>query len=257
MKSLLPPAILTCTGLLFLAVMPVSAQNPLDAAGRDNADTGPDSAASTIMPSPLAPSITAHLQMQTGQIEQLSRLYDGYAARRSEQTARIAQWQNQLRQIQMGTSSEQGQVSRLRHDISQAQQHVTTDLLATRAKAIKTLRPVQQAQLEALATNPRLKVRNDSYYELLLLPVEKLWQFPTQSQLEQDRLSSRPRRQSPSRHNGNANYGVYGGYGYGEPQYGVYGSYGQGSVGVQVGVGRGGPSFGIGVGGILGSHHRR
>lgn len=235
---------LACAGLLCLAMLPANAHNDLA-----EGTAAPLSSASR----QLAPSITSHLQMRAGQIEQLNRLFDAYATHRSEQEANLARWQNQLDQMPTPTA-DPGQASHLRRDINEAQQQVTTDFLTTRDKALKTLLPVQRAQLAALATDPRIKVRGDQYYELLLLPVEQLGQFPMSREFEESRLTSRPRRQP--RHRSSANYDIYGGYSQGQPQYGVYGSYGQGSTGVQVGVGRGGPSIGISVGGIFGGWHR-
>lgn len=248
--------IFACAGLLCLTIAPVSAHNTLAGAGV-LADVDATPPASN---TPLAPSVTAHLQMQAGQIERLSRLFDVYAARRFQQEASIAQRQNQLTAIQATTPFDQAQAGRLRRAISEAQQQVTTDFLATHVKALKMLMTVQRAQLEALANDTRLKVRHDKYYELLLLPTEQLWQSPlpterNRGELERNGLPSRPRQQA--HHNGSANYGVYGGYGQGEPQYGVYGNYGKGRTGVQVGIGRGGPSVGIGIGGIFGGWHRR
>jgi Spy/CpxP family protein refolding chaperone len=222
------------------------------------------SSAEASAPYNLAPSITTHLQMQLGQIEQLNRLYDGYTARRLKQEAGLMKLQNQMQQAQAPTTFDQNKATRLLREINEAQQKVASDLLATRANAIKILTPVQRLQLESLATDARIRVPGDRYYQLLLMPVEALWQVPLdngwqpgQPQSHADQYPGNRR----TRDNGSGSYGVYGGYSYGYPDYGVYGNYGQGGVGVQVGIGRGGPSIGVGIGrvfgGIFGGRHRR
>jgi hypothetical protein len=230
-----------CAGLLCGAVMPVAAQNYPPAQG---AVTSPSA------PLPEAPSITAHLQMPAEQIYQLNRLYDDYVARRMKHEANLAQWQNQLRHSP--AYYEHGQVARLERNIYEVRQKVSRDFLSTREKALKVLTPVQRAQLEALSRDARIRVRGDRYHQLLLLPVEQLWQVRLDNGFESPIY---PEHRYDGRHPrdyGHGNYGVYGGYSYGHPQYGVYGSYGQSSVGVHAGIGRGGPSFGIGIGRIFG-----
>lgn len=207
--------------------------------------------------------------MQAGQISQLNRLYDAYAARRLKQENTLMQLQNQLRQAQAPTAFDQNKATRLLREINEAQQKVAADLLTTRANALKVLTPVQRSQLEGLATDPRIRVPGDRYYQLLLMPVEAIWQLPLDNGWQpgqpQNYTNQYPRDQRATdqrtRDNGSGSYGVYGGYSYGYPDYGVYGNYGQGGVGVQVGIGRGGPSIGVGIGrvfgGIFGGRHRR
>lgn len=197
-----------------------------------------------------ASSLTAYLQMTAPQIERLNRFYDDYADRRLTQETKMAQWQQQLQQAQAPTSFDERRATRLLRDIGEAQQKVVADFLSTRAKALKTLTPVQRAQLETLTTDSRMEVRRDRYYQILLLPVENMWQAAPET--ERRLSSNQNQNRQPRRYKGNGSYGVYGGYGYGQPQYGVYGSYGEGPIGVHAGIGRGGPSIGIGIGRVFG-----
>ena len=252
MKFTMKRNILTCLGLLGLAALPALAQNTLPG-------TAP-SPSGAMLPPPIAPappSITAHLQMQPGQIGQLNRLYDDYASQRLKHEASIAQWQNQLRQAQASTPFDQNRATRLLREINEAQQKVAQDFLAARSKALKVLTPVQRSQLESLSTDARIRVLGDRYYQLLLMPVDGLWQLPLDNGLLPGSYYSE-RNPSDERARDSGSYGVYGGYG--QPDYGVYGSYGQGGVGVQVGIGRGGPSIGVGIGSVFGGifgRHRR
>lgn len=206
-------------------------------------------------PQQLVASIPAYLQMQTAQVQQLSRLYDGYAARRSPQLDRIVVWQDQLRQLPT-TAPAQDRADRLERAVRDAQQQVTRDLLDTRTKALKTLTPVERAQLAFLAKDPRFQVRRDRYFELFLMPVEQLWQVPVASGAEADGRPSGT-RSKPERHdNDRVDYGVHAGHSYGESHYEVYGSYERDSVGVRVGMGSGGASIDIGLGGVTGGRHR-
>lgn len=247
MKLWLPTLVAFGTGVLYLASLPLN----VGAAPESTADGGTNVNASR----PWTTSIPAYLQMQPAQVAPLTRLYDDWANRRSAQDDKIHRWQDQLRQLP-GTASAQGTAQRLQRSVADARQQVTSDLLSTRAKALQTLTPVQRAQLQSLTTDTRFQVRRDRFYELLLMPDAQLWQTPKGPDESYSASSPTAHRQPPAHKRGSAGYGVYGGYGYGEPQYGVYGTYGQGSVGVQVGVGSGGPSVGIGVGGIFGGHHR-
>ena len=256
--------ILACWGLLFFAVIPGLAQNPQSAI---------PTAPAVNLPSSVAPSLTAHLQMQAGQIGSLNRLYNAYASQRLKQETKLTQLQNQLRQAQAPTSFDQNKAGRLLREINDAQQKVAAELLSTRANALKVLTPVQRSQLESLATDNRISVSGDEYYQLLLMPVEALWQRPLDNGLQpgqtplyadqypgQQRSRDNGRYDNGRRDSGSGSYGVYGGYSYGYPDYGVYGNYGQGGVGVHVGIGRGGPSIGVGIGrvfgGIFGGRHR-
>lgn len=226
--------------LLSVLSLPALAQYP----------SAPVGEAAVAAPSVSLPQI---LQLQARQIEGLDRLYDGYASRRAAKEANIARWAGQLRAAQAPTSFDARAATRLQQNIGEAQQKVAADLLSTRAKALQMLPPVQRAQLESLATDSRFKVRSDRYFQLFLLPVEQLWQ---QSLAGKSARLLPNQRQSRYRDQGAGSYGVYGGYGYGQPQIGVYGSYGQGPVGVHAGVGRGGASIGIGIGGIFGGRWR-
>ncbi len=247
----------TCMSLLCLSAMPAVAQNTLPTVSGVATSSSVPTVRSAVTPMLSAPhpSITAHLQMQAGQIEQLNRLYDVYASRRLKQESNLMQLQGQLWQAQAPTTFDQNKATRLLREINEGQQKVASDLLSTRANALKVLTPVQRSQVESLATDPRIRVPGDRYYQLLLMPIESIWQLP----LDNGFQSGQPRsysehypRDNRTRDNGSGSYGVYGGYGYGQPDYGVYGSYGQGGVGVQVGIGRGGPSIGIGIGRVFG-----
>ena len=262
--------ILTCIGLLCFSMMPTVAQNAPAGApvGEPGMGSYPSTAAmpSTAAPTSqmAAPSITTHLQMQSGQVAQLNRLYDAYATRRLKQETNLMQLQNQLSQAQAPTTFDQNKATRLLREINETRQKVAADLLVTRANALKVLTRVQRSQLEGLATDARIKMPGDRYYQLFLMPVEAIWQLPVEHGLQpgqpQSYANQYPRDQQ-ARDNGSGSYGVYGGYSYGYPDYGVYGNYGQGGVGVHVGIGRGGPSIGVGIGrvfgGIFGGRHRR
>jgi hypothetical protein len=197
----------------------------------------------------MAASLTEHLQMQGSQMERLNRLYDRYAPRRAKQESTLARQQSELQRAQAPTTFDQSQAARLLREVEQTRQKMASDFLETRADALKVLTSVQRSQLEFLANDTRTRMRNDSYYQLLVAPLDEAWPM--------DNSVLAPYRGYPAngrdeRNNPSGRYGVYGGYGYGQPQYGVYGSVGQGPVGIYGGVGRGGPSIGIGIGGIFG-----
>ncbi len=200
---------------------------------------------------PRESSIIAHLQLRSGQTERLSRLYDDYASKRLEHEDQIARWQSELRRAQY--SSDERQETKLARSINDTRRQVEDDLLGTRFKALKTLTLVQRAQLKSVARDPRVRLRHDRYFQLLLMPAQGLWQAP----LQRDYVpaSSQNRTRSRRSQYKGGNYGVYGGYGYGQPQYGVYGNYGKGPIGVHAGIGRGGPSIGIGIGGVFGGRY--
>lgn len=249
---------LVLSGLLSMATLPVAAlQVPsrIDEATAKPLDEAPLSSVSPSSPTAEA-SLTAHLRMQAGQIERLNRLYNDYISRRVKEEAHIQDWQSQLQQAQSPASYDERKATRLLRDISNAEQKVATAFLASRAQALKTLNPVQRAQLEAMSTDSRMKLHHDRYYQLLLLGVEDIWRAPAETRTERRMSESRAHNRRPARYKGNGSYGVYGGYGYGGPQYGVYGNYGQGAIGVHAGIGRGGPSFGIGIGRVFGGWYR-
>lgn len=252
MKPITNRIFLACSTLVCFAVVPAMAQNRF-----------PEADEMTASASSQPPSLAAQLQMSTRQVEPLNRLYDDYAARRWQQEDRIEAWQQHLRQAQAPTSFDQRRATRLLNDIHNAQQKMTTDLLDTRARALKKLTPVQRAQLQVLQGDNRIKVRRDHLYQLLLMPLEESGplvldrEAEPRASLPRARSARNTRRNSPRRAKGSGRYGVYGGYGYGGPQYGVQGSYGEGPIGVYAGIGRGGPSFGIGVGGIFGGWRHR
>ncbi len=245
-----------------------------------DADANAPASAQPVLQSDYVPresSILSHLQLRPGQVERLSRLYDDYAARRSEHQEKISLWQGQLTTAQQ--DGDERAATRLARDINDARREVEDDFLSARGKALKTLTRVQRAQLQSVASDPRIKIRRDKYFQLLLMPAHNIWQAPL---LHEPAASSTlnpaqpnrsypdrsypdrryPDRRYPGRSRGRrarsagGSYGVYGGYGYRQPQYGVYGNYGQGPVGVHAGIGRGGPSVGIGVGGVFGGFLR-
>jgi Spy/CpxP family protein refolding chaperone len=242
-KLVAKPCLLVLSGLFCLATPASSLDVP----------SGKLSATKSLAPnasSSIAPSLTAHLQLQSRQVLQLDRLYDDYATRRIGQEKRLIQWQQELGQTQAPGSLDERKANRLLRNISDAEQKVASDLLSTRAKALKTLTPVQRAELENWTSDAKPEVRHDRYYQLFLLPVEELWQSTLDTSNRPNLSVSTPQYQRPRR-KGTGHYGVYGGYGYGGAQYGVYGGYGKGPVGVHAGIGRGGPSVGISIGGVF------
>ena len=137
------------------------------------------------------------------------------------------------------------------------------DFSTVRERALQILTPLQRAQLESIAKNQRLRIRDDQYSQLLLAP---LGAPNAQNQRDEyrnddnyrDNERQRQSKKSRNRRNtGSGNYGVYGGYGYGGPNYGVYGNYGQGNVGVGATIGRYGPSIGVNVGRVFGGRWLR
>ncbi|MBW3636952.1 MAG: hypothetical protein KY445_10915 [Armatimonadetes bacterium] len=229
-------------GLLCLMILPAKAQNAASNSTRSAA--------------PTALSLSAYLQMSRDQIGRFDRQFDAYAARRSKQEATLFQLQGQLAQAQAPTSFNERKASRLLGEIGETRQKVAADLLSSRAKALEILGPVQRSQLQSLTSDPRFTVQNDRFYQLLLLPVENLWQNSSNNGRDERVWSQQTHNSQPSGLAGRGSYGVYGGYSYGGPSYGVYGSYGQGPIGVHAGVGRGGVSVGIGIGGIFGGGRR-
>ena len=221
--------------------LPAMAQYPPAGSGQANA------------PAPTV-SLAQFLQLQPRQIEALDRLYDGYAARRAEREADIAGLSRQLRAAQSPTHFDARAATRLQRNIGDAQQKVAADGVATRANALELLPPVQRAQLESLANDSRFQVRGDRYFQLFLMPLDAVGGAPLAFASPRFEASNSDRKHLRAK--GAGSYGVYGGYGYGQPQIGVYGSYGQGPVGVQAGIGRGGASIGIGIGGIFGGRWR-
>ena len=203
-------------------------------------------------------SLAAILQLQDNQIARLNRVYDDLAARRSKQETTLAQLQNGLQSAQSPTAFDEKKASRSMREITQLQQKISADFLSARAKSLQVLEPVQRAQLESLASDPRFSVRNDQFSRLLLLPSEQFGKVRSGADFRfenaPNRSSRAPRRRGYG--GGTATYGVYGGYGYGGPDVGVRAGYGRGPVGVNIGVGRGGPRIGIGIGGILGGRWR-
>lgn len=205
---------------------------------------------------PMALSLSTYLQMSGEQIERFDRQFDAYAARRSRQEANLFELQGQLSRAQTPSSFDERKAARLLRETGEARQKVAADLLSSRAKALQILGSVQRSQLESLPNDPRFVVQNDRFYQLLLLPVENLWQNSASERGDGRMWSQRARNSQSSGLAGRGSYGVYGGYSYGGPSYGVYGSYGQGPIGVHAGVGRGGVSVGIGIGGIFGGGRR-
>ena len=132
------------------------------------------------------------------------------------------------------------------------------DFLQVHERALQILTPLQRAQLESIAKNQRLRIRDDQYSQLLLTPISAP---NAQNQRDDNRRDNEPQRQSKKSRNrnraGSGSYGVYGGYGYGGPNYGVYGNYGQGNVGVGATIGRYGPSIGVNVGRVFGGRWLR
>jgi hypothetical protein len=184
----------------------------------------------------------------------LNRLYERVAPRRAQQEATLARQEGELRQAQMPTTFDERQSSRLLRDIETTRKKLAADSLASRADALKILTPVQRSQLQALAVDPRFRLREDRLYQLLMAPVDAPWSDNGNTAPVYD-LRRVPN--GTNRKPVDGRYGVYGGYGYGQPQYGVYGSVGQGPVGIYGGVGRRGPSIGIGIGGIFGLGRHR
>lgn len=210
-----------------------------------------------------AVSLSLHLQLRLEQAERLDRLYEGYAARRLEHEVGIERRQSELARAQSPASFDARRAEKLARQNSEAEQKITSGLLAARAQALKVLSPVQRAQLESLSESlddGRVRLRRDRYFQLLLMPADEREPLPlprdarTREVHERSNRADRERsnRNRSARRKGTVSYGAYGGYGYGGPQYGVGASYGRGPIGVHAGIGRGGPSLGVSIGGILG-----
>ncbi len=253
MKDTVKQSLLGLVALGCLMAVPVTAQTA-DPNSTPTALSTPETATTAPAFAPL-PSITSHLQLHPKSIEKLNRLYDTYAAHRLKQERSIAEWQRQLRQAQAPGSFDEREATRLLRRINEARGEMDTEFLSTRVKALKILTPVQRSQLESLARDSRIKLREDRFFQLLLLPVEEIGEVSLESDDESRQASTR--RQRDRRARGYGSYGAYGGYSYGGPNYGVYGNYGQGAVGVHAGIGRYGPSVGISIGGIFGGWRLR
>jgi Spy/CpxP family protein refolding chaperone len=195
--------------------------------------------------------IANHLSLQNGQIERLNRLYDAYATERIKQEKNLDEWHIQLKIAQAPATFDEGKASRLMRDINKAQQRVADSFLSTRSKALDVLNETQRIQLQALASDSKIKVRNDKLFQLLMLAPSEFWRLPIDSDSERRLLSEREYKERQKRNSAVGSYGVYAGYGWGRPDYGIYGGYGRDGVGVNVGIGRGGPSIGINIGNVF------
>ena len=244
--------------LLAAAAAPASALNVRAQDAEAMRESGADAPASTASPASSGVSLASRLQLREEQAEQLDRLYEGYATRRLEQEAGIERRQAELDRAQAPASFDEKGAARLARQNSEAEQKITSSLLAARTSALKVLSSVQRAQLESVAESlgeGRIKLRRDRYFQLLLMPADEREPLPLPRDARTRELHERSDRSSRSRsgrRKGTVSYGAYGGYGYGGPQYGVGASYGRGPVGVHAGIGRGGPSVGVSIGGILG-----
>jgi hypothetical protein len=196
-------------------------------------------------------SLPTHLSLHNGQMERLGRIYDEYAKERIKQEKKLDEWQSQLKIAQEPATFNEGKASRLMRDINQAQQKVANSFLKARSKALGVLDDTQRIQLHALASDPKIKVRTDMYFQLLLLAPVDFWRLPIESNSEQRLLSERDYNERKKRNDAIGTYGVYAGYGWGRPDYGIYGGFGRDGVGVNVGIGRGGPSVGVNIGSIF------
>ncbi len=141
------------------------------------------------------------------------------------------------------------------------------ELSQAHERALQILTPLQRVQLDTIIKNQRLRIRDDQYSQLLLVPdgaantQNQPAEYRTNNNRDnrnRDKDQQRPSKKSRNRgNNGSGSYGVYGGYGYGGPNYGVYGNYGQGNVGVGATIGRYGPSIGVNVGRVFGGRRFR
>lgn len=241
--------------LLPFAAAPASALTVRTLMVRDDGAQAPPSSARPALSG--AASLAVHLQLRAEQAARLDGLYESYASARLQEESRAERWQSELAVAQAPASFDERRASRLARDISLSQQKVQAELLSARARSLKVLSSVQRAQLEDVATDERIKVRRDRYYQLLLMPAQEMEPLPLSRNRAPQEISERERsRGERSRRErvrkGAVSYGAYGGYGYGGPQYGVGATYGRGPVGVHAGIGRGGPSLGVSIGGILG-----
>lgn len=186
----------------------------------------------------LLPSL---LGLEPRQTARLDALYGDYARQRSEQEAKIARWQDELRFAQAPATFNEGKASDLLRSIRGAQDDITKSFLHARGEAFKALNPVQRARLQELSalagasSSSARAGQNDVYRQLLLMPVENLLTTPVDTETGRRLLAQR------------ANRSYY-------PSYGGYGSYGGVNVFGSFGHRRSG--FGFGLNGLFGGHRR-
>lgn len=246
---------------------------------------------STISSPEAGVSLAALLQLQPAQTQRFERLHDELMARTQVQERKIAAWHEQRMSV---LALDAHRAADLERDISGAARKIEADWTATRTKARAMLPPVQLSQLDALASDPRFRVRPDRVARLLMAPSDPAPRFDaprsvatrsgvtrsgatrsvatgsvatgsvatrsgvTDAEARRNWLDARrlSRQGDWNRATGIGSYGVYGGYGFGGPQAGVYGGYQQGAIGVHGGFGLGGPSIGINIGRVFGIGRR-
>jgi hypothetical protein len=159
-------------------------------------------------PASEAYSVVRHLALGLSHIERLDRLYDAFAAVRRKEEVRIAGWQEDLKRAQSPATLDERKANDLVRNITGAQQKIASAFLQARAAALKGLSPVERAQLESLSRTPE-QLRDDSYRQLLLLPLESVLQAPLQPSLNHPvpgQLSADRERDKRQR----SGYGSYG-----------------------------------------------
>ncbi|HEX9996225.1 MAG TPA: hypothetical protein VGB45_03715 [Abditibacterium sp.] len=199
-------------------------------------------------------SLAAYLQLQNKQTDKLARFSDDFAVKREQHRAKISWWHSEQRRAQK--DGNERAAMEIERDIEAEELKTGRELQAIRAKALQILPPVQRSQLEFAGRDPRLNLRRDEWYQLLISPVDDFAPTTMLSENARRSLDKRDSRRDDSRRNdsrsrGGGSYGVYGGY-YGRPDVGVYGNYGVGGVGVHAGIGRNGPTIGVGIGRVFG-----
>lgn len=179
-------------------------------------------------PAPAPESITTRLSLTADQIERFDRLYASFARTRLEQEAKMAGWQDELKQVQAVVPPDERRAARLVRNITRAEEKIALAFLKARGEALKRLTPDQRARLQGLKADLQA-VRDDKYRQLLLLTVEEIWRVPVDTATARELLDEMAyAARSPRRYRYFGSPYLFSSYGYGWGSYPFFGLYGHG-----------------------------
>lgn len=170
------------SGLMLLGAWPLAAQHSIPTAPAPTTTLNANTPVVDIVQA-MTSSLTLALGLSDKQIQKLDCLYARYASRRLEQESKSIGWQAEYQRITGSPTGDRRRASELWKGISDAQQKVIGAFGDARKEALSVLTDAQRAALPALApasvTPQNLppgvrRVSEDSYYQLLLLPVDRV-----------------------------------------------------------------------------------
>lgn len=203
------------TGIALLCL----AASPLWAQQENNIQPAPSTqAASTAQP---VESVITLLMLSPQEIGKLDRIYDKYAGLRLEQEAKIAIWQDELKQAQSKMPPDGRKQAKIVGNIKGAEQRIAVVFTKARADALKQLMPAHHDHLMTVPPDPN-NVRDDKYRQLLLMPPTDLWQTSVDAATARKLLDARAYAAASPRYRYYSSPFYFGSFGYGH--------YGRGST---------------------------